>query len=188
MVYRMLGVVGSPRKDGNTAILVGRILEGARDQGAEVVTVFLRDLEIRECDGCHACWEGKTCSKKDDMQSLYGKIAAADALIFGTPVYWYGPTALMKGFLDRFVYFNSPDHRPKIRGKSAVLAVPYEETGPDTPAPLVALFQKSFQYLEMNLVAIILAPGVGEKKDILAKQVVLERAYSVGADLARPQR
>ena len=52
----MLGIVGSPRKNGNTHVLVSRILEGARDAGAEAETVLLGDLTVQECDGCHACW------------------------------------------------------------------------------------------------------------------------------------
>ena len=56
------------------------------------------------------------------MAEVLPRLAESDALIFGTPVYWYGPTALMKAFLDRFVYFNCPQNRPQMRGKGAVLA------------------------------------------------------------------
>jgi hypothetical protein len=113
LAKKVLGVVGSPRKNGNTHILVSRILEGAEKQGAAAETIFLNDLNIRECNGCHACWRGKRCSKKDDMRDIYPKIIESDVIVFGTPVYWYGPTALMKGFMDRFVYFNCPENRKK---------------------------------------------------------------------------
>jgi multimeric flavodoxin WrbA len=186
-VKRILGIVGSPRRNGNTHLLVQRILDGAREGGAEVELVLLKDLVIHECDGCHACWEGKPCSKPDDMPAIYEKIAASDGIIFGTPVYWYGPTALMKAFLDRFVYFNSPENRPQIRGKLAVLAVPYEEESAETAGPLVAMFEKSFAYLEMDLVAKVLVPGVGEKKDILKKEAVLQEAFELGAGLGQPK-
>ena len=116
----VLAVVGSPRKDGNTDILVSRIAEGAKAGGAEVEIVRLGELSVQECNGCHACWRGRDCSKDDDMRRLYPKIMAADAIVLGTPVYWYGPTALMKAFMDRFVYFNCPQNRPKIKGKSGM--------------------------------------------------------------------
>ena len=90
----ILGVVGSPRKRGNTHTLVSRILEGAAAEGAAAETLFLGDLDIRECDGCHICWKGRQCSKKDDMNKIYPKIIQSDIIVFGTPVYWYGPTAL----------------------------------------------------------------------------------------------
>ncbi|RPJ19283.1 MAG: flavodoxin family protein, partial [Planctomycetaceae bacterium] len=56
---KILAVVGSPRKGGNTDILLSKIAEGARAAGAEVETVPLGDLQVRECDGCHACWRGR---------------------------------------------------------------------------------------------------------------------------------
>jgi len=55
---RILAVVGSPRRNGNTHILVSKIAEGARANGAVVDELLLGELTIRECDGCHACWKG----------------------------------------------------------------------------------------------------------------------------------
>lgn len=182
---KVLGVVGSPRKKGNTHILVSRIMEGAESAGAETEILSLRKLRIRECDGCHACWKGKKCSKKDDMNHVYPLISDSDAVVFGTPVYWYGPTALMKAFIDRFVYFNCRENRAKIRGKPAAIAVPYEEEGPETAELVVAFFKKSLAYLEMNLVGQVVVPGVGKKGEILQKEEALQRAYELGERLAR---
>ncbi len=181
----VLGIVGSPRRKGNTHILVSRILEGARAEGAATDILFLDKLNIRECDGCHVCWKGEPCSKNDDMNELYPKIADSDVLLFGTPVYWYGPTALIKAFLDRFVYFNCPENRSKVRGKSAALAIPFEEESPETAELVVKLFEKSFKYLEMNLAGQVLAPGVGGKGEILKKEKSLAAAYELGRKLVR---
>jgi multimeric flavodoxin WrbA len=183
---KVLGIIGSPRKQGNTHLLVSRILEGARDAGAETEILFLGDLTIRECDGCHACWKGNPCNKKDDMCGIYPKIAASDVLVFGTPVYWYGPTALMKGFIDRFVYFNSPAHRGQIRGKSAVLAVPFEEESFETVAPVKTFFEKSLSFLEMNLLGSVIVPGMGNKGQIRERPDRLEEAYELGRKSANP--
>ena len=181
---KILGVVGSPRRNGNTHILVSRILEGAEEAGATVDLLFLDDLTIHECDGCHVCWEGNQCSKSDDMVDIYPKIVESAVIVFGTPVYWYGPTALMKGFIDRFVYFNCPKNRVNIKGKSAVLAVPFEEENLEAADLLVAFFEKSFQYLEMSLVGKVLVPGVTLKGEILKKENYLQEAYKLGRDLA----
>ena len=180
----ILAVMGSPRKKGNTHILISKILEGAEKEGAKTDIIFLGTTNIKECDGCHVCWQGKDCSKKDDMNNLYPLISQSDVIIFGTPVYWYGPTALMKAFLDRFVYFNCPENRIKIKGKSAVIVVPYEEDSLETAKPLEMLFEKSFEYLEINLTDRIIAPGVGEKGDVLKKEDKLEEAYKLGVKLA----
>ena len=182
---KILGVVGSPRRDGNTHILVSRILEGAKEEGAIVESLLLNDLTIAECDGCHTCWEGKGCSKNDDMSSIYPKIIESEIIIFGTPIYWYGPTALMKGFIDRFVYFNCPANREKIKGKSAVIAVPFEEESLETAAGVVAFFEKCFEYLQMKLVGKIIVPGVSGKGEILEKAGYLEEGYELGGRLAK---
>jgi multimeric flavodoxin WrbA len=184
---KILGVVGSPRRNGSTHLLVSAILDGAEAEGATTEMVFLDDLHIKECNGCYTCWKGKPCSKKDDMNRLYPKIIGSDVIVFGTPVYWYGPTALMKCFIDRFVYFNCPANRAKIRGKSAVIAVPFEEETLKTASLLVQFFQKSLDYLEMNLTARILVPGVSRRGDIMKKRNVLQKAYRLGTKLATIQ-
>ncbi|MFX1340133.1 MAG: flavodoxin family protein [Promethearchaeota archaeon] len=181
---KILGIMGSPRKNGNTHILLSQILEPAKDNGAITDVIFLSDLEIKECDGCHACWKGNQCSKNDDMNNLYQTIIESDPIIFGTPIYWYGPTALMKAFLDRFVYFNCPENRQKIRGKSAILVVPFEEDNIETAEPLIRMFEKSFEYLEMELIEKIIVPGVGKKGEVLGKKEILESCYNLGKKLA----
>jgi len=180
----ILVVVGSPRKGGNTEILLSRIAEGAASAGTSVETIHLGDLQIRECDGCHACWRGRRCSKDDDMRDIYAKIAACETIVFGTPVYWYGPTALMKAFIDRFVYFNCQTNRSMVRGKRAVVAIVLEETHEETWRPLIEFFEKSLGYLEMNFAGTIVVPGVGDKGAIRQQPQRLEEAYSLGGRLA----
>ncbi len=177
---RILGVVGSPRKKGNTHVLVDTIVAGAREQGAAAETIFLNDLQIRECDGCHACWKGRPCTKKDDMDQVYRKIADAGVIVFGTPVYWYGPTALMKAFIDRFVYFNCELNRPMVRGKGAILAIPFEEEDPQTVAPLVAFFEKSLTYLEMTILGSVIVPGVTRRGEVIKKTDFIRQASALG--------
>jgi multimeric flavodoxin WrbA len=185
---KVLGIVGSPRRKGNTHLLVEKILEGAQAAGAETEILMLGDLQIRECDGCTVCWKGKPCAKNDDMNAVYPKIAASDALVFGTPVYWYGPTALLKCFIDRFVYFNCPANRGMIKGKSAVLAVPFEEENPETAALVTAFFEKSLAYLEMNLLGRVIVPGMERRGQILEKPERLAEAHDLGKQLVAESR
>ncbi|MBN1215908.1 MAG: flavodoxin family protein [Candidatus Lokiarchaeota archaeon] len=181
---KILGIIGSPRKKGNTFELVSKILEGSKSIGAETDIIYLGDLKISECDGCHSCWKGLECAKKDDMNEIYPKIINSDIIIFGTPVYWYGPTALIKAFLDRFVFFNCPDNRNKIKGKKTILVIPFEEDNFDTAKPLELMFEKSFEYLELILINKIVVPGVGKKGDILKKENVLQNCFNIGQRIA----
>lgn len=177
---KILGIIGSPRRKGNTHLLVEKILEGAAEEGADTELLFLEGLDIRECDGCHSCWKGNPCIKDDDMNEIYKKILVCDVLVFGTPVYWYGPTALMKGFIDRLVYFNCPLNREGIRNKSAILAVPFEEESLETADLLVAFFERCFTYLEMDMVGRVLVPGVTKRGEIKKKKAILEEAFELG--------
>lgn len=177
---KILGVVGSPRKNGNTDILVSKVLEGARAEEATTNIIRLGDLNIKECDGCHACWSGKRCTKNDDMCNLYSEIIESDLIILGTPVYWYGPTALMKGFIDRLVYFNNPQNRRLIKDKSVALVIPFEEEDPETVAPVIAFFERCFTYLELNLVAKLVVPGVGRRGEVVGREDWLREAYGLG--------
>ncbi|MFX1274118.1 MAG: flavodoxin family protein [Promethearchaeota archaeon] len=177
---KILGIMGSPRKDGNTHILMSKIMEGVKIAGGSGEIIFLIDKLIKDCDGCHSCWKGNDCSKNDDMNEIYLKINESDIIIFGTPVYWYGPTALMKAFLDRFVYYNCPENRLKIRGKSAIIVIPFEEKNYETATPLIDMFEKSFRYLEIPLIERIIVPGVYHKGDVLKFDNILKSAFTLG--------
>lgn len=182
---KILGIIGSPRMNGNTHVLMSRILDGARANGANTETVFLGDLNISECDGCHACWKGKhVCSKNDDMSDLYLKIMESDVMIFGTPVYWFGPTAIMKCFIDRFVFFNCPANRKKLKDKAAVIAVPFEDTTYSTSDLVVKFFDKSLDYLDVKFVGKILVPGVTKRGEVRHLERVMDKCYKLGQKLA----
>jgi hypothetical protein len=89
----------------------------------------------------------------------------------------------MKAFIDRFVYFNCPENRAKIRSHAVGLAIPLEEDNPDTAAPVVDFFRRCVEYLEMRLVGSVIAHGVGDKGDILKRPEKLEEARLFGRSL-----
>ena len=182
---KVLGIMGSPRKNGNTHILMNKILEGAKSAGASTELVLIADLDIAPCDGCEICFQGKPCKIEDDMLGLYDKLVEADTIVFGSPVYWYGPSAQMKTFFDRFMYFSAPENMQLIEGKNAVIATVYEEESPYVAEALVMMFERSFNLLKINLVNKIIVADVLNKGDINKKTDSLERASELGASLAR---
>ncbi|NLX13539.1 MAG: flavodoxin family protein [Phycisphaerales bacterium] len=182
---KILGIMGSPRNNGNTDALLSELLAGAEQAGTRTELIRLGEMIIKPCTGCHACWAGKPCPNRDDMNDLYTRIAAADALVFGTPVYWYGPTALMKGFIDRFVYFNCPENRPKIAGKTAAVVIPYEETILETAAPLLTFFEQCLLYLQMQLAGRLIVPGVTKRGEVREHPHHMKEAFDLGVRLGR---
>ncbi len=108
---KLLAVQGSPRpKASNTEILLQEFLKGARSQGAETETIYLKEKEIHYCVGCYTCWT-KTpgvCVFKDDMPELLEKVKACDILVYATPLYNFNVTALMKAFQERLLPLLDP--------------------------------------------------------------------------------
>jgi multimeric flavodoxin WrbA len=119
---KVLGISGSPRKDGNTEILIKEALEGAMAKGAEVEFISLAGKVIGGCMAHPTCGQGGKCLVDDDMQPIYGKMMEADAVIIGTPVYFGGMTSQTKALLDR-TYLLSKMGR-KLEGKiGGIIAV-----------------------------------------------------------------
>jgi multimeric flavodoxin WrbA len=119
---KILGLSCSPRKQGNTEILVGEALDGARTEGAEVELFSVSGQEIKPCDGCQTCISTGVCHIDDDMQVVYQKLVEADGIIFGTAIYFYAMTAQAKAIMDRTYSLRRPGFRltNKVGGIIAV--------------------------------------------------------------------
>jgi multimeric flavodoxin WrbA len=106
---QVIGINGSPRKQWNTATLVAKALEGAAAQGARTELVHLYDLDFKGCTSCFACKTrgGKSygrCAMKDGLTPLLEKIATADALVIGSPVYFGSVTGETRSFMERLLF------------------------------------------------------------------------------------
>lgn len=105
MPKKLLALVGSPRRGGNTDVLVDEAIDAFCEVGGEAEKVVVSSLRINPCNGCGACSLGdgldSLCVFQDDMTELYTKLLAVDALLWATPIYMWSPTAQMKLFLDR---------------------------------------------------------------------------------------
>lgn len=126
---KILGVVASPRKGGNTEILVSEVLASAREAGAEIDLLPLRDKAISPCDGCKSCHKTGVCHVKDDMQGIYPRLDAADALVLGTPVYFWTMSAQCKTFIDRTYAYH---FNRRLRGKIGAGVVATRRAGATT--------------------------------------------------------
>jgi multimeric flavodoxin WrbA len=117
-IMKLLGLSFSPRKQGNTELLLQRVSAGAREQGAEMELYRIADKDIKPCDGCGSCFQTGACHIQDDMQELYERMLQADGIVFGTPVYFYNITAQGKAVIDRTIALHRPgaDMRNKVGG------------------------------------------------------------------------
>ncbi len=103
---KVIAFNGSPRKGANTQTLLEAVLKGAADKGAETRLVNLRDLKYKGCLGCDDCKKDLgRCVQKDDLSPLLQEMASCDAVVLGTPVYWFHVSSQMKALIDRFYCF-----------------------------------------------------------------------------------
>ncbi len=176
---KVLALIGSPRRGGNTELLVDQILRGCGSRGDGTEKLRLYDIGIEACIDCRRCKKGDfSCALMDGMQEVYPKLEEADLIVFGTPIYWYGPTGKMKLFIDRLRPYIASG---KLRGKAGVVAAPSEE-GPGCCGPLMEMFRMSFDYLGMEFAGSILARAY-EKGEVGEDAEEMNRAYELGRSL-----
>jgi len=182
---KVLGLVGSNRKDGNTNTLVERILEGAGSQGHETDKVFFADMKISPIGDCSACRKAGRCSIEDDFDGLTDRVLESDCVIFGTPLYWYGPSSQMKAFMDRWVCrmaFDEQTFRAKMKGKKCLLAVPHQDTRLSGAEHLFAIMEKTFEFMEMAYLGKIQTTA-WRRWEAGKDEVALKYAFELGAKL-----
>ena len=122
----VLGLVCSPRRNGNTEILITEALKSAQKAGAQTQMLHVADLDIAPCDACGACMAEGVCIVEDDMQTVYEKLEEADGLIFGTPVYFLNVSAQAKAIIDRTY---SCLMKGKLKGKIAAVIAAARRVG-----------------------------------------------------------
>jgi multimeric flavodoxin WrbA len=119
---KAIGIVGSPRKNGNTEVLTAHCLKAMAEEGLETELVRLAGLDIRGCNACGYCLDNPGCSIKDDFGSVFEKMKATDALIIGSPVYNSAAPALVKALIERagFMARLKADFAGKVGGPLVV--------------------------------------------------------------------
>lgn len=120
-MMKAIGIVGSPRINGNTEIIVAHCLKAIAEEGIETELIRLAGLNITGCKACGYCFKHPgECATKDDMQAVRKKMIAADAIIVGSPVYYGSATALVKGLLERAGYCERGALAGKVGGPLVV--------------------------------------------------------------------
>ncbi|MBK5092335.1 MAG: flavodoxin family protein [Actinobacteria bacterium] len=189
--FRVLGLSTSPRKGGNTDLMLDSALEGAREAGANVEKIHTPGLDINPCRACNACFKTGQCVQQDDMQKLYPKLLSYDGIILAAPIFSRGLAAQAKIMIDRLncVWARksilheqavSEDIREKRRGLWLSAA---GSPRPDIFEPAVPTIRYFFAMLEIKDWDSITFSNVDEKGAIKGVDGALERCRGAGADL-----
>lgn len=177
---KIISFLGSPKKQGNTAVLLNKVLEGIHskhDEQNEIV--FLQEKNIKPCTECNCCQkDDKTqCVIDDDMQEIYKKVNEADLIITASPIYWWGVTAQTKLLIDRMYGFHG-----NLKNKKAVLLLTYGGELPNLgPETAESNYKEICEYLNIKNAGVL---GVCTgKTEVSANHKALDEAYKFGQSI-----
>ncbi|MBN2283752.1 MAG: flavodoxin family protein [Deltaproteobacteria bacterium] len=193
MRTKILGVGGSPRRGGNTDILLKRILSGAEAAGMDTKTILLRDVAFSSCIGCERCRKDKICTGiTDELTPFYQDIISSRGLVLVSPCYNYNVTALMKAFIDRlYCFYDFTDDHPRQyssrlagQGRTAVIAVVGEQTDPRDMGYAVEMLRMPLEALGYAVIRELPVYGYFHAGKVAESGDVMDRAEELGRALA----
>ena len=187
---RVLGIMGSPRKQSNTDILLDKAFEGAGQAGAEVEKVLVSRLKISPCLEIYACRKDGDCAIKDDMQVLYKKLLEADHVIFASPMFFYGVTSQAKAVIDRCQALWIMKHvlgvgKEDKRERKGLFISVGATRGVKLFDGAVLTVKYFFDAIGVKYSGDLLVRGIDNKGQIKEHPAVLEDAFRLGQELVR---
>lgn len=153
---KILVLTGSPRKNGNSATLADNFIKGAEEAGHTVVRFDAAFKKVHPCIACNKCGMDGPCIFKDDFEFVRENIVDADAVVFATPMYYFGISAQLKAVIDRFYAINGKIHRPK----KAVLLMTYANSAASEAEPIKKHYKVLLNYLGWQDAGQVIASGV----------------------------
>lgn len=173
-------ITGSPHKNGTSALLADRFIEGAMEAGHDVFRFNSAFEQVKPCLGCDQCGLGRNkCVHDDSMNKLNPELLDADIVVFVTPLYYFGMSAQIKTVIDRF-YGNN--YKLMGSGKKAMLMATSYDNNDWTMTDLVTHYKTIVKYLRWKDVGIILATGCGTRSDIEQSEYPVQ-AYQMGKSI-----
>jgi multimeric flavodoxin WrbA len=193
-MVRILAIYGSPRRKGNTSLLLKRAVQGAVEAGAEVEEVVLRDLKMSPCLEIYGCKETGRCVIQDDFQRVYDQILACHGLMLASPIFFYTVSAQTKILMDRCQSFwvkrywleKTPIGRHNATRKGLFISVGATRGKRLFDGTLLSI-RYFLDVLDVELWRSLLYRGLDLEGDVLRHPEYLEEAYRGGMELVHYQ-
>ena len=190
MAKNIIVISGSPKKNGNTALLIKWFTEGARSVGSNVEIIRAADLKYKVigCTSCRVCQKmvAYRCSIKDEVSDLVARFPQADVLVMSSPLYFYGASSQLKSVMDRMFSLYKWDNAANtmetpLRGKTLVfLGSGYEDVGFDV---FEKPFQLTAQYTGMKYASLVVK-NAGVSGDIVKQDGAVKKAFELGKKIS----
>lgn len=185
-------VFGSPRRKGNTAALLKNAIQGARDAGAQVTEIVLRDFKISPCLEIYGCLQTGQCAIKDDFQGVLNQLLSSQGIMLASPIFFYTVSAHTKMLMDRcqslwvkkyWIDKMAPGSWEQKR-KGLFISVGATKGKRLFDGTLLTI-KYFFDVLDTELWRSLLFRGLDFEGDILKHPEYLEEAYRAGKDFVR---
>jgi multimeric flavodoxin WrbA len=190
----VLGVSGSPRKNGNSDVLLGQVLAGVKQEKIACSSIHLRDIQFQGCIGCEKCRKDKICTGLNDGMSLiYSKIISSRGLVLVSPTHNYNITSWMKAFIDRlYCLYNFENTRPRAWSsrlanqdrKAVIIAVCEQEHKKDMGFTLDAM-RMPIEALGYKVIGEQAVFKIFDRGKVKEDSESLEKVFNLGKDLAQ---
>lgn len=181
---KAIGIVGSPRKNGNVDTLVQAVLDGAGESGYETQKFYLNEMSYSGCQACESCKVNDSCRLEDEVSILLAEIKEADAVVFGSPIYFSQFTGQFRLMEDRMYSLIDRDFKSRLTpGKKAVIIMSQGDTNPDSYDKVAQEFAEALNLLGFNVVDTIKMVGGMSPDSVRGQKDLLEKAKAVGRSL-----
>ena len=188
---KIIAIYGSPRRKGNTARLLQIAVEGAREAGAEIEEIVLRDLKMSPCLEIYGCKNAGECRLKDDFQTTRDKILKSNGLMLASPVFFYTVSAHTKILMDRFqslwvkkYWIGGTDQQQATLQRKALFISVGATKGKKLFDGILLSLRYFFDVIDMQLWKALLYRGLDFEDDVLKFPQYLEEAYEAGKEFA----
>lgn len=192
---KIIAIYGSPRRRGNTARLLQRAVEGARDAGADVEEIVLRDLKMSPCLEIYGCKNAGECRLKDDFQTARDQILGSQGLMLASPVFFYTVSAHTKILMDRFqslwvkkYWIDGANQRQSASQRKALFISAGATRGKKLFDGILLSLRYFFDVIDMQLWKALLYRGLDFEGDVLKFPEYLDEAYAAGKEFAKVVR
>lgn len=184
---KVLGILGSPRKGGNSEILLDKALEGAKACGLDIEKIVLNELNFSPCQECGGCDKTGRCVIDDDMCTIYKKLEEAEAIILASPIFFGSLPAQVKAMIDRYqcrwiakYVLDEKDQQTSKRGFLILVSGSNRDRFFKNAESIVKNF---FAVLGVEFKESLYCPNVDKKARILEHPDYLKRAFELGKNL-----
>ena len=186
---KILAFYGSPRRKGNTSLLLQKAVQGVKESGAEVEEIFLRDLKMSPCLEIYGCKKTGRCVMQDDFQGLYDRILSCQGILLASPIFFYTVSAHTKILMDRCqslwvkrYWLDKTPFGSHSAGRNGLFISVGATKGKKLFDGVLLSIRYFFDAIDTQLWRSLLFRGLDFEGDVLQYPEYLERAYQSGKE------